>query len=148
MRDAVNGFLNRQNGCASVNEVRYSKIAPLLRLMRSLACLPPILLLTISGFLPLYHADGELRTWVSAARLQSKNQGESFTADRGPGPREIHFCAVCAFTKGMNGALHVACRQLVPPHQVSSIVAVASRVAPRWRSLHPISRAPPESLFG
>jgi hypothetical protein len=133
-----------------VNEVRHSKIAPLsplTRVLRALACVPPILLLTISGFLPLYHADGELRTWVNAARSASKEHGEGFSAERGPGPREIHFCAVCAFNKGMNGALHVAVRQLLPPHQASSILAVASRVAPRWRSLHPISRAPPESLF-
>jgi hypothetical protein len=130
--------------------VRHSKIAPLsplTRVLRSLACLPPILLLTISGFLPLYHADGELRTWVSAARSVSKEQGEGFSAERGPGPREIHFCAVCAFTKGMNGALHVASGQLLPPHQASAILAVASRVAPRWRALSIPSRALPPNRF-
>jgi hypothetical protein len=152
VKNRANRFLIRSSGCASVSQVHHSKKATWsspLWVMRSITCLPLVLLLAISGFLPLYHAlrDGELSQWVTA-RSVSKSHGEGWAADRGPGPREIHFCGVCAFTKGMNGALHVAYQKLPPPSQASSTLAARSQVAARWLSLHPISRAPPALLPG
>ena len=118
--------------------------------MRSVTSLPLVLLLAISGFLPLYHAlrDGELSKWVTAPHSMSKSHGEGWASDRASGPREIHFCVVCAFTKGMNRALHVAYQKLPPPSQASSTLAARSHVASLWPSLHPISRAPPALLPG
>jgi hypothetical protein len=143
-------FLMRSPGCASVNEVHHSKRATLSRVLRSIICLPPVLLLTISGCLPLFHA---LRARdpsgsVASAPSMSKGHGEGWTPDRTPVPREIHFCVVCAFTKGMGGALHVAHVKLPPPSQASSTLPARSHVASLSPSLHRISRAPPSSLPG
>ena len=143
-------FLMRSSGCASVNEVHHLKRATLSRVVRSVTCLPPVLLLAISGCLPLFHAlrDGSPSRSVTSPHSMSKHHGEGWASDRASGPREIHFCVVCAFTKGMDGALHVAHQKLPPPSQASSTLAARSHVASLWPSLHPISRAPPALLPG
>ena len=152
-RREVNRFLIRSSRCASVSQVRHSNNATWsspLWVMRSVTCVPLVLLLAISGFLSLYHAvrDGELSKWVTALHSVSESPGEGWAADRGPGPLEIHFCGVCAFTNAMDGALHVAYQEIPPPSQAPSTHAARSQVASRWLSLHPISRAPPTSFPG
>jgi hypothetical protein len=113
--------------------------------MRFTACLPPILLLAISGCLPLFHALREVKAArpLAAAAFESKTSFERWSPESGAIPRETHFCNVCALSEGMKGAFQVEAGPLIPPSQSSTIVAAAPVVASCWRPQDSISRAPP-----
>jgi hypothetical protein len=123
--------------------------------MRLLVFLPLLLPISISGCLPLYHAlrEVQLETGTSGPGLErlagleegaGKSESEQrISAGHTARVRSVHFCGVCAFTKGMKGALLVASRQLQLPSLSSSALALVTESAPRWNTLHPVSRAPP-----
>jgi hypothetical protein len=114
------------------------------RVMRLTASLPPILLLAISGCLPLYHelSEADAARPVPSVGSESK-ASERWSPDGRAGVREVHFCVVCAFSEGMHGAFQVEPGLLLPPSQSSTIVAVASAGPSSWRPQDSVSRAPP-----
>jgi hypothetical protein len=131
-----------------VIEMRRSKRLSALRAMQILAFLPLLLPISISGCLPLYHAlrEGNPRTEKVASPLPDARAETSVSPGHTPTLKSVHFCGVCAFTKGMNGAFLVSGRQILPPSLASSALAVANETIPLSSPLHPVSRAPPAPI--
>lgn len=136
--------------------VRHTKNLHASRMMNLVAVVPLLLQISICGCLPLYHAlleasfergvssvpgpEGTIRPAVSGR--------ESVSAGLTPARKSFHFCAVCAFTKGMNGAFLVSRGQLLPPSLASSALVIVVEATSRWNRLHPVSRAPPTKFHG
>ena len=141
--------------CATVTKVRHTNKLLCTAVMQLFALLPLLLPLSISGCLPLYHAlkEGNLEAAEGSILTSPVAEGQSLpagahqvlSAAHRPEVKSVHFCGVCAFTKGMNGALLASRGYLLPPALASSALTVVTERALSWNPLHPVSRAPPET---
>jgi len=104
--------------------------------------------LSLSGWLSLQHLlqSGAAELVVrgaSVATHAAQPEASRFDPGRAPRLNPVHFCVVCAFSKGLSGALNVVGRGSVPPAGSSSALGQPRDEKPRGSVFRPISRAPP-----